>query len=78
MTIPVRIRAAIAKRQWTQKETAHRLNISEQYLSDILSSRRGLSAFVAVRLERVLGFDAGELLYIQTSDELEKARKEYS
>jgi addiction module HigA family antidote len=77
MTAATRIGSAIAKRQWTQKEAARQLNISEQYLSDILRGRRAISAFVAVRVERVLGLDANKLMYIQTVDEMDKARKEY-
>lgn len=77
MTAHEIVRAAIAKRQTTQKDVAKRLGISEQYLSDICSGRRAISAFVVVRLEHVLGLDAGGLFYQQAMEELEKARREY-
>lgn len=71
-----RIRAAIKHKSMTQKEVAARMGISEQYLSDICTSRTRISAFMAVRLERVLGMDAAKLLYDQVIDELRQAREE--
>lgn len=77
MITTAHIRAAIDKRQATQKDIAAQLHISEQYLSDILSGRRGVSAFVAVRLERVLGISADKLMIDQVMAELRKAREAY-
>lgn len=73
-----RIQHAIDKTGCTQKEIATRLNISQQYLSDIVRGRRAVSAFVAVRLETVLGIDALKVMTDQTFDELRKARQEYA
>lgn len=77
MIIHPRIRKAIAAQQTTQKEIAMRLGISEQYLSDIVNGKRGVSAFVAVRMERVLKLDAHKLLIDQALDELRQAREAY-
>jgi addiction module HigA family antidote len=76
MTIAQRIRAEAARHALTQAALAARLGISAQYVSDILSGRRSVSPFVAVRLERVLGMDAAAILQEQASEELEHARKE--
>jgi plasmid maintenance system antidote protein VapI len=77
MTAHETVRAAITREQTTQKDIAQRLGISEQYLSDICTGRRAISAFVAVRLQRVLGLEASRLYYQQAMEELEKARREY-
>lgn len=58
-----KIRAAIGDR--TQREVAHEMGISEQYLSDILHNRRLISVPVAVAFERVLRLDALGLMYGQ-------------
>lgn len=58
-----------------QKDLAQRLGISEQYLSDILLGKRGISVYVAIGLERVLGLDARELLIAQVDDDLAKAKE---
>lgn len=71
------IRSAIEQRQMTQKATAMRLGISETYLSDILNGKRAVSAYVAVRLERVLGLDASTLYYRQAMSELQEARRNF-
>jgi len=76
MTIAQRIRLEAIRHNMTQVELATRLGISAQYVSDILRSRRSVSAFVAVRLERVLGLDAHRLLEEQSIDELKYAREE--
>jgi plasmid maintenance system antidote protein VapI len=70
-----RIRAAITRSGKTQKEIAAELTISETYLSDICNGRRAVSAFVAVRLEAVLGIDAHKLVIDQSLGELREARE---
>ena len=69
-----RVRHAVKKSRCTQKEVAQALQISEQYLSDILSGKRTISVHVALRLESVLGLDATKLLHDQVIDELREAR----
>lgn len=71
-----RVRVAIKSTRCTQKEVAAQLEISESYLSDICTGRRTISAYVALRLERVLGIDATKLLCEQIIDELRHAREE--
>lgn len=71
------IRHAMQVHGLNQKETAACLEISEQYLSDILRKRRGISAFVAVRLEDAFGIDAHRLMLDQALIELFKARSEF-
>lgn len=77
MIAAARIRNAIAGHGMTQKDAAARLTISESYLSDICNGRRLVSAYVAVRLERVLGIDAQKMIIDQALDELRIARAEY-
>lgn len=72
-----RIRAAIKHSKRTQKDIAQAMEISEQYLSDLANGRRTVSAFVAVRLESVLGIDAHKAMVDQTLQELRQARVEY-
>lgn len=76
-SVASKIRIAIKTRQLTQKSAAGQLGISEQYLSDIVKGRRSVSAFVAVRLESVLGLDAQETMCAQVREELKKAYAEY-
>jgi hypothetical protein len=75
VTIAQRIRTEAERHSLTQADLARRLGISPQYVSDILRSRRSVSPFVAVRLERVLGLDALQLLQEQAAEELAHARK---
>lgn len=79
MNMPNVIRAAMKPRGWQQKDLARALSISEQYVSDILSERRTLSVYVALRLEQTFGienFDAEMMLIRQVRGELAKARKD--
>ena len=76
MTISQQIRAEVEKQNLTQKELATRLGISTAYTNDILRGRRAVSAFVAIRLESVLGMDAGRILHDQVNEDLAQARKE--
>lgn len=71
-----RIRHAIKSTRCTQKEVAAQLEISETYLSDICNGKRSINAYMAIRLERVLGIDATKLLCEQIIDELRIARDE--
>lgn len=73
-----RIQHAIARSGLTQKAVAVRVNISEQYLSDIVNGRRAVSAYVVLGLERVLDMNAQLLLYAQVNEELAAARAEAS
>lgn len=72
-----RIRAAIKQSGRTQKEIAAAMEISEQYLSDIATGRRSVSAYVAVRLEAVLGIDSHKIMVDQALYELRCAREEF-
>lgn len=72
------IRLAIAKKDITQKQAAELLEISEQYLSDLVRGRRSVSSFVAVRLQRRLGMNAEMLLLQQIRAELDVAWQEYN
>jgi plasmid maintenance system antidote protein VapI len=72
-----RVRSAIRASGLSQKEVAARLTISEQYLSDICNSRRAVSAFVAVRLQAVLGVDGRKLMLDQALVDWERAKIAY-
>lgn len=74
---PGKIREAKAKRGMSDAELARRLNISDAYLRRILDGELSVSAYVAVRLERVLGIGAVVLMYGQVNEELAEARKQY-
>lgn len=76
MTIAQQIRNEAEAANLTQTQLADKLGISPQYVSDIVRGRRGVSAFVAVRLERVLGIKAAYVLCEQALEELAKARLE--
>lgn len=71
------ISLAIAKKGITQKQAATQLEISEQYMSDLVRGRRSVSAYVAVRLQRHLGLNAEMLLLQQIRAELQIAWEEY-
>lgn len=74
-TVAQRLRACIDGRHMTQADTAQRLGISPQYLSDVLRGRRKVSPRLALRIERVLGLDAGAILHGQVTEELKALRK---
>lgn len=78
MTVSETIKAAMRPRMLRQEDLARELSISEAYLSDILTGRRGISVYVAIGLERVMGtetIDARELLIAQVDDDLAKAKE---
>lgn len=75
MSVPAgTLRRAIAAHQLSYAEAAAKLEISELYLSCILTKRCAISANVAVRAEMVLGLDAQKVLIDQALMELTKAR----
>lgn len=81
VTIPYLIRALCKSRSWQQKDLARALSISEGYVSDILTNRRALSTYVALRLEQTFGiehFDAETVLIKQVRSELAQARREFA
>jgi plasmid maintenance system antidote protein VapI len=78
MTATAAIRRAIAARGLTQQDAAALLGISESYLSDVLNKRRGISGFVAVRLEAHFGISAQKLLVDQAIMEWEVAKHAYA
>lgn len=71
------IRTAINQKGINQKEAARLLEISEQYLSDLINGKRSVSAYVAVRLQRQLRMNAQLLLLQQANAELQVAWEEY-
>ncbi len=78
MTTPTdTLRRAIAERGLTQAQAATALGISASYLSVILSKRRGISAYVAVKAEMAWGVDGRRLLIDQALMEYEVAKYEY-
>jgi plasmid maintenance system antidote protein VapI len=76
MNLRADIQRAMARQHLSFTGCARRLEITPKYLSDILSGRLPVSAFVAVRLERVLGLDADAIMHGQVAEELERVRAE--
>ena len=68
------VRIELKRRGWSQRETARRLGISASYMSDLLHSRRRLTAKTAIRIEYVLGIPAMVLLHAQAEAQLAEAR----
>lgn len=75
MTVAETIKGIYKVHFMRQKDLAQRLGISQQYLSDILAGKHGISVYVAIGLERVLGLNARELLIAQVDDDLAKAKE---
>ncbi len=71
------IALAIARKGMNQKQAAAALQISETYLSDLVTGKRSVSAYVAVRLQVELGMNAQILLFQQATAELQTAWEEY-
>lgn len=71
------IRKAIEQKGVNQKEAAALLEISEQYLSDIVNGRRLVSPFVAVRLQHHFRLSAQILMDLQTARDLTVAWEEF-
>src|SRR5688572_16194907 len=70
------IRQAIEQKNMTQKEAAAILGISQTYLSDLITGKRSVSAFVAVRLQRHFRINAQILMFQQITAQLSEAWKE--
>lgn len=64
------IKLAIERKGMTQKEAAAILEISQSHLSDICTSKRSVSAYVAVRLQKHFGVNAQVLLFQQATAEI--------
>lgn len=59
----------------TQTEAARRLDVPLNRLNEIVTGKRGITPDTALRLERVLGFPAGSWLALQSSWDLDQARR---
>jgi addiction module HigA family antidote len=70
------IKNELKKRGMTQIELAIRLNSNESVVRRVVGRARRVTADMAIRLERVLGLPAIELLNIQAQEELEEARRQ--
>lgn len=55
-------------------DAARHLGVTRQALSNLLNSRAGLSADMAIRFEKAFGVKADTLLRMQTAYELARAR----
>ena len=64
----------IAARGWSQSEFAERCGFSNQYVSDLLRGKRGVSIQAALAFERVLGTSAEWWVTMQASYDLARAR----
>jgi plasmid maintenance system antidote protein VapI len=71
-----RIAEAIREKGLSQAEAARLLEISESYLTALISGKLAVSAHVAVRLEKHLGMDAQLMILRQATFELGRARFE--
>ena len=60
-----KIKENITFRNWTIKDTAELLSISEKHLSEILNNKQQLTTDISAKLDRVFGFEIGTLLKLQ-------------
>lgn len=61
----------------SQRQAAERLGISDQYISDVVLGRRGISIDLALRLERICGPDTAMCwLLLQLRHDLAEARNQ--
>ena len=58
----------------TVTETAERLHVTRQAMSNLLNGRAGLSAEMAIRFEKAFGLRADTLLRMQAAHDLARAR----
>lgn len=59
----------------TQHEAAERIGVSDQYISDVILERRGISVELALKLERICGPDSAMCwLVLQARHDLATAR----
>lgn len=68
------IRVGLSARGLSQREFASALGVSEQYMSDIICGRRGISVKVALRLEEVTNLFAETWLNRQMRYDLARER----
>lgn len=75
MTPGKKLSVLLKRRYKSQSEAARALDISAQYLSDVVSDRRPFSAELAVRVTDLFGYGEGEtILRVQMTLDLEAAR----
>jgi transcriptional regulator with XRE-family HTH domain len=55
-----RVKAYLAKFEYTQKQMSAVIGVSESHLADFLSGRRGLSDITFSKIEHVLSLNAGQ------------------
>ncbi len=60
----------------SQRRLAQAIGLSRAHLGNLVRGRRGITAEVALRLERALGMSAESWMNLQTLYELEKATLE--
>lgn len=66
----------IEHRKLIKAHIAKELGIMPHHLSDLFKGRRNISASLAVKLEKALGISAEYWMNLQTSWDLQQARKE--
>jgi HTH-type transcriptional regulator/antitoxin HigA len=69
-----RIAAALIEKGWTQRVLAIVLGLDETGINKLIADKRPVSAEMALALEDVLGVPAEELLHLQKSYDLHRAR----
>lgn len=69
------LRSAIMEKKMVHRDVAKRAGLTEVELSHILAGRRPLRIPAALRLERVLGVKADDVLTAQVLAEVDEKRK---
>lgn len=69
------LRAAITKKNMVHRDVAQRVGLTEVELSHVLAGRRPIKNSVALKLERVLGVSANEVIATQALDSLDAERQ---
>jgi addiction module HigA family antidote len=76
MTIAAMVQREIDKKGWTQADAAIKLGVSRLTVSQLVNHKRGVTATMALRLERAFGVKALVWLRAQADAELAAAKRD--
>ena len=65
-----KIKENMTYQNFTHKDMATLLSISEKHLSEILSNKQKISAEISIKLDRIFGFELGTILRMQENNRI--------
>lgn len=75
MTIAEMVQREIDKKGWTQEEAADKLGVSRLTVNQLVNHKRGVTATMALRLQKVFGVPALVWMQRQAEQDLKLAAR---